>query len=524
MPRDPFLDKLLRYYGLTPEAYESEIAAPTARLSLPSYPFSESGKRALERVKTAIENGEKILCYGDYDVDGISATAIAVGALKELGAKVKGYLPSRYSDGYGLSVKRLSAIKETGYGLIITLDNGIAANEAISKAKELGIETVVIDHHERGEVLPPAYGIVHAMLDGFGEYPISAGVTSYYFFKSLLGHDDPFYLSLAALSTLSDQMPLRSYNRHLLRLGLEAINEHGFKEYSLLAGHEVLGYDDLQFKVIPTLNALGRLKGNRELLLALRYFDKEGKDKEKIASYLLKNNEEKKRLLQGFSFPEGLKEKRAIALLSSLPEGLGGLLASRLLGDYGVPTAVFSVEEREENVYVASLRAPDGYDLMEILGDCPVELLTYGGHKGAAGVSIRKEDFPAFQNFYEEAAAKYPRKREEKKAIPINFAEVCVNNASTLSTFAPFGKDFEEPPFELPPLEPDGLLYAKDGKYLSMGLPGGGRLFSFKLGERQLQGNDQVILSGKLKIDEFRGQKRACLYAEEVRKSHPTYL
>lgn len=502
------LGKLLAHYGLSKEEYIDRIAAPLGRLSIPGFKNTEDYLRAKSTILRYIKEGKSILCYGDYDVDGVASTSIAIGAIRELGGKARGYLPSRYEDGYGLNEDNVRRIAESGYSLIIALDNGVSCHKAIDLAYSLGLEVVIIDHHEIGESLPHNSGIVHHALLDYGEYGVSAGYTSHIFFRDLLGHDDPYYLSLAALSTLSDQMPLRAYNRDIVRLGLEAINKNKFKEFALLADKDVLGYDDLSYSVIPSLNSIGRLKKKAGMQKLLAYFRKDGANKEKLSTFLKVTNQERKDLsrsaLEDISIDPNAP---AIVAISKLPEGLNGLIAAQITTSYNKPAAVFARSEGDDERYVGSLRAPSlsELDLFKALSEAKVNMLSFGGHSHAAGVSIRKEELPAFEKEFAFMALKYP-KTAQKESVCLNFEDVSTDGLRVYESFAPFGNSWNEPYFELPPLEASELTFAKGGEYLSSRLPNGGRVFSFQLNENNIPSQGHVVFKGSLRRNEFNGR------------------
>ncbi len=511
------LPRLLSFYGLTAEEFENEIAAPLARLSFPSWPVSEYHKKAKETVLRAIESQKKILLYGDYDVDGIASTAIANNALKELGADVKAFLPSRYVDGYGLNVANVEKIARNGYGLIICLDNGIVAYEAIERARSLGLEVVVIDHHELGEKLPECEGIVHYKVDRYPEPQVSAGYTAYFFFKELLGHDDPYLMHLGALSTLSDMMPLRKHNRLLVRLSFEEMKRQPMEELRLLTKKDWPDAEDLSMRAIPALNAIGRLKGSKELALAIRFFDKDETRKEDIAKYLLALNDERKAKVKEVADQMTVEAgEAALVFMNPGIEGIGGQLASRLTDDYGVPSCVFSKAQAHPGCLVGSFRAPEGMDILEILLATDMEFLAIGGHAGAAGATIKEEDFGKFSESFKKAAAEVSKKPVAEKSIAINYDEINLDNCRLVKSLEPFGKGFPKPLFSLAPLLADEFRYAKQGMYLSFTIPGGGKVFSFRYGEKDFDINNSYSFSGYLKADEFNGRQSATFYVEKV--------
>ena len=224
-------ERLLDYYDLNEEGYAALSAGP----SFSSIPlFQEEGpvKAALQRIVQALNQQEKILVYGDYDCDGVMSTSIMTRTLRKLGARVSSYLPSRYLDGYGLSLQNAKKLPEAGYKLVITVDNGVSAKEPLEYLKSQGIDVIIIDHHEIIGELPPAVAVIHPTTLNYGPIPVSAGYLSFIFSVSLLKEKDDYLLSLGALSTLSDMMPLKGYNRTLVQLGLTAMNANHYPAIS----------------------------------------------------------------------------------------------------------------------------------------------------------------------------------------------------------------------------------------------------------------------------------------------------
>mgnify|MGYP003295266218 CR=1 FL=1 len=178
-------EELLKYYHLDIESYGRLKEAPSFDL-IPKIGDREEVQSAIERFRVARDNKEKVLIYGDYDTDGVMATSIMVKALREFGIKASGYLPSRYLDGYGLTVDNVEKIAKSGFSLIMTVDNGVTAYDAIARAKELGMDVIVLDHHTLEETRPVMDILIHPVTLNYGEYPISAGFLSFLFSISLL--------------------------------------------------------------------------------------------------------------------------------------------------------------------------------------------------------------------------------------------------------------------------------------------------------------------------------------------------
>ena len=218
--------ELLNYYNLTANDL-SRLNKEVCLNDIPLFFDNNDINKAIERITKAIINEENILIYGDYDCDGVMATSILYKTLLKMNAKVSKYIPSRYLDGYGLTKEKVELSKDK-YSLIITVDNGIAAIEACDKAKEIGIDVIVTDHHDVQEKLPDAYVIVHPELSKLADIKISGGLVSYFLSSSLLKKHDEYLLTLAAISTISDLMPLKDLNRDLVKLAIEFIKQNKY--------------------------------------------------------------------------------------------------------------------------------------------------------------------------------------------------------------------------------------------------------------------------------------------------------
>jgi len=337
---------LLKNRGIRTEKQKKEFLNPTPpnKLTLKELKISEPGvKKSILRVKKAIKNKEKIIVYGDYDADGICATAILWEALNSLKANALPYIPERFSEGYGLNSESVEKLKEEhpDLGLIITVDNGIVARRQVEKIKKLGIDVIITDHHQKGKKIPKAHSIIHTIEIG------GAGIA--WIFARELGKTDG--LELAAIGTVADQLPLTGPNRSLVKYGLKALNKT--KRLGLLALFEKaaitkgsIGTYQIGFIIAPRINAAGRLKHGIDSLRLLCTLDE--KRANELALYLGKVNTERQKIVENVVLHAGgradKKDWRGIILLSheSYHEGVVGLAASRLVGRFYRPAIVIS--------------------------------------------------------------------------------------------------------------------------------------------------------------------------------------
>ncbi len=511
-----FLAKLLSYYGFSEADYEKRVLAPSFS-SLPRIDQEAETQKALLFLKEAKAKGQKVLVYGDYDTDGIMSCSILVRALKEYGLTCEGYLPSRYKDGYGLSIENVDKIAAKGFDIIFTCDNGVTAFPAIEECGKKGVSLLILDHHERNGDIPSCVALLHPDTLHYGPTPVSAGYLAFIFSVALLGKKDDYLLTLGALSTLSDLMPLKDYNREIVRLGLSAIAEHHYPEITSLTEKTQIDETVLQMEIIPKLNAVGRLLEGYETNRLLKYFVNEPfAGKEAVVTWLNEVNEERKSKTKAAESTLVFDpNEEALVVQADIPEGLNGLLANRLLQEYDKPVAVFSPSKKDPSLLVGSIRSKEGFNVLKALEnmDSPV---SKGGHAFAGGVSIKKEDFASFKKDFLFAALKHKLTVKEEPLIPLSVEEATLQNYEILRSFGPFGQEWKAPEFLLKDLDTASFTYLSGGKYLSTPLNPSCRLFSFALGENAFQEKSKVSLKVHFARNEYRGRLTIDLYAESL--------
>lgn len=509
------LERLLTYYGLTREEYEKLILPPSFR-SIPLIDGHPIVKKAIERLTKARDAKEKILIYGDYDADGVCSASILLRSFKEFGIDASGYLPSRYLDGYGLTVENVKKIAAKGFSIIFTCDNGVTAHDALKCAKELGVEVIILDHHEFDDVEPECDIVIHPETISYGEYPISAGYLSFVFSVALLGRVDNYLLVLGALSTISDMMPIRGHNREIVRLMLEIMNSEPPEVITLLTDKRYFEVATFQMEICPKINAVGRLEKGTEINRLLHYFANDNADKIKLAQYFNEVNDRRKEITKEAEESIEINENdEAIVVKANMPEGLNGLLASKLLATYRKPVCVFSEMNKDPNVLVGSLRSEEGFDVVKALEEVRVPLLSKGGHPFAAGVSIKKEDFEGFKKDILFSAIKHKLAPKAKNLIPLSLNECTMQSFRIIESFGPFGFDYESPKFLLSGLDPKTFTYIKDGRFLSVKLSSDVRLFSFGINENSFDLESKVDLACSFRINEFRGRRSLDILCEK---------
>jgi single-stranded-DNA-specific exonuclease len=511
------LSSLLTYYHLDQEGYSALCRAPSFS-SIPLIDQDPNVQKAVARILHAILEKQRILVYGDYDCDGVMSTSIMVKCLRDLGARVASYLPSRYLDGYGLTLENAKKLPGAGYSLVITVDNGVAAFEPIAFLESQKIDVIVIDHHEIQKDLPNAYAIIHPTTLKYGDVPVSAGYLSFLMSVALLKKKDDYLLSLGALSTLSDMMPLRSYNREIVRLGLEAMNANHYPALSAYLEKFPLDEKILSLDFIPAVNAIGRMVEDTTINRLVPYFTEEDAVKRGALSLWMKDvNARRKALTKEAELSVSIDPNEpAILVVSSLPEGLNGLLANRLLNEYSKPVCVFSPCKSDPSLLVGSMRSQEGFNVMKALEGLDHYVVKGGGHAFAGGLSIKKEDLPAFQKELYFDALKFQINPPKKERIPLSLEDCTLENYNLVRIFGPFGMEWKEPEFLLKDVATASLLFTKDGKYLSSPLKNGARLFSFSLGAKDLESLKQIDLAAKLSLNSYKGRTSLDVIVEKA--------
>lgn len=426
-------------------------------------PYIKNLKEAVLFIKEYIKKHPDCTVYvvGDYDSDGINATTIVEETFSKMGVKVKTRLPRRFSEGYGLSTKIIDEIP--GDGLLITVDNGIAAIDAIKKAKEKGLAVIVIDHHlaptneEGNQILPDADIIIDPHTEDESEFKDYCGAGLAYRFAKEMFPELKLadLLVLASIATVTDVMPLVGANRTLVIDGLKAINKNkgpaGLKVLlQKLNCTEHINEGDYGFKIGPTFNACGRLYDNgAEKVLNLLIADRGDPKLPWKADALVKTNERRKEIVkEDMILAEGLLtgEKPIVIYDPSFGEGIIGIIAGRLCEDYKCPCIVFTDAEEEGKLKGSGRSIPEVH-LKDTLDKISDTMLGYGGHAGAAGLSIAKENLELFTKAFSDAVGPLP----EDNGIIYYDLELDLDNneiediISEINIYAPYGEGNPKP-------------------------------------------------------------------------------
>ena len=415
LPVSPILARILANRGLTSTDQVRDFLSPD--LDSMRAPFLLDGMSvAIERTRRALDSREKIMVHGDYDVDGITASALLIRVLRILDADVSAYMPHRQREGYDIGIPAVEEAKARGIGLIITADCGSSAAEAISRANELGIDVVVTDHHEVGPEMSPAHAVVNPHKPG-SEYPFKdlAGVgVAFKFAEALVGacgYDTAAYrrrfCDLAAIGTVGDVVPLLDENRTLVTFGINEIPRTGKKGLRALlnvsgASEKPITSQTLAYALAPRLNAAGRLD-DAMLALDLLLTSDDG-EAINLGQLLERHNRDRQGHQERIArealeqiMDRGLDRESKVFVLSSPTwhPGVVGIVAGKIADQYGRPAILISVDEAGE-AGVGSARSISAFDMFDALMQCRDLLDRCGGHAKAAGLTISMDKLSEF--------------------------------------------------------------------------------------------------------------------------------
>lgn len=454
-------------------------------------------KDGIDRAVKALFDNEKIVIYGDYDVDGITATSLLYMVFNKLGAQVDFYLPNRLTEGYGLSENSINEIKERGASLIITVDTGITAVEEVKYASSVGIDVVITDHHEPGESLPESVAIINPKQPDCSYKSELSGVgVAFKFAQALyktLNQDDTElmeHLDLVALGTAADIVPLIGENRTLTKFGIKQISrttKPGLKSLAFVSGlmGKEISTGQVVFILAPRINALGRLGDAGEAIRLLSTRDE--RVAQEIARKLDSENKRRKQIdektlneaLAQIDERIDLENDKVIVLAGEdWHQGVIGIVASRLVEKYHLPTVMISVINGEGK---GSARSIPGFHLCEALKKCEHLLVRYGGHKYAAGLSIKQENI---EEFRVEFAKVSQMELTEEDVIPklnidleIELSDIDDKFMDIIESFSPFGPHNMRPIFITRNCEVAGQPYIVGKNHLKMKIRKGDTLF-----------------------------------------------
>ncbi len=422
-------------------------------------------EKAVGRILDAIEKGENILVYGDYDVDGTTAVALLASYLMKFYPNVATYIPDRYGEGYGVSKKGIDFAEDNGFSLIIALDCGVKALDQVAYALEKGIDFIICDHHRPDENLPNAVAVLNPKRDDCN-YPYKelcgCGIAFKLVHALSISRGSKFtelqpFLDLVATAICADIVPITGENRVLTALGLKIINSKprvGFQAILSQLNKKEYGVSDLVFIIAPRINAAGRMKHGQHAVNLL--MEEDPKVAQVYASEIEEFNLERKDLDKDITM-EALEQIKnsgeesrytSVVYRDSWHKGVLGIVASRLTETYYRPTLVFT---KSGDKLAASARSVKGFDVYNALQGCAEHIEQFGGHKYAAGLTLRENKYEAFKAKFEEVVAKTidPTLLDPEIMIDakINLREITPRLLRIIGQMAPFGPGNNAPVF-----------------------------------------------------------------------------
>lgn len=535
----PTVARLLIGRGIhTFEAASSFFQADLAHLHDPS--LLPNIDAAARRIARAVREKESLLIHGDYDVDGVCSAALLTRGLKALGGAVSVHVPHRTNDGYDLQVASVEQAARNGIRLIVTTDCGIQGTEAVEAAKRLGVEVVITDHHEPGEVLPDAVAVVNPRCPG-SEYPFPAICGTAVAFKVLqavvreMGEREEglyrAFLDLVAIGTIADMMPIVDENRDIVRFGLEFLAQTKKPGLRALLANCLRDrirptVEDVAFQIGPRINAAGRMDDSRialELLLCTEF------EQGRLMAQNMEAINQKRRKEQDRIFREvqervmalDLSERKVLVLWGEAwPMGLVGPVASRLVETYRKPTFLISHDGETGR---GSARTVGGFKLMSVLDECRDLMERCGGHQQAAGFDVPVENLAAFEERLHRLAEEKMTPEDSEDCLEIDAAlptsEIGIHICRDLEALEPFGHGHPNPLFASrftvisarpigktgehlklmvrgDGMDPSEVVFWRKGAEIHRFVPGEDLLLCYRLGVNRYGGRETLQLEG----------------------------
>ena len=535
---DPFAALLVTSRGFDNIDEISDFLEYDAPLSLSPLSIADMSKAA-ERINRAIDNFELICVFGDYDADGVTATALLYSYLETRGANAIRYIPDRLTEGYGLNIGAIEELADRGVKLIVTVDNGVSAIEEAKRAKELGVDLVVTDHHKVGDVLPDAYAVVDPHRpDCPSAFKEMSGVgVAFKLVCALEGDDGEIlieeYGDLVALGTIGDVVTLTGENRVMVRKGLRILNDNPRPGIAALLDSSNI-YEKLftastaAFMVCPRINAAGRMgSANKALELLLCDYEETA---EMLAYEIQKMNALRQstetdvyRAAEKKVAESDLKNDKIIVVDGEdWHQGVIGIVAARLTEKYGRPSIVIS---RDGETAKGSCRSIEGFSIYDAIEYASGSLDHYGGHTLAAGVGLRSSDIESFRKKINEYAKDkempFAVQKIDCKLLP---GSISLEMLNSLSLLEPFGAGNPQPCFGLFGVRIEDIAGVSDGKHIRMivsknGARTGVVYFGMPEAEFPFERGDVVDLAVNLDKNTYNGDTRVSVIVRGIRYS-----
>ena len=464
---NPILADLLIKRGITTESEAKRFFRPQLSELYDPFLMNDMNK-AVNRLNEAMGHKERIMIYGDYDVDGCTAVALVYKFLLQYYSNIDYYIPDRYEEGYGISKKGIDFANETGVKVIIVLDCGIKAIEEITYAKSLGIDFIICDHHVPDNVLPPAAAILNPKrFDSTYPYPHLSGCGVGFKFMQAFAKNNGIafsrlipLLDLCAVSIASDIVPVTGENRILAFHGLKMLNQNpsiGLKAIIDICGlnNREIAMSDIVFKIGPRINASGRMQNGKEAVDLL--VEKNLEEALKEANHINEYNEQRKDIdkqmteeaNQIVELLDSQEHMSSIVLYdANWKKGVIGIVASRLTEIYFRPTIVLT---QSDNIATGSARSVIGFDIYKAIESCRDLLENFGGHTYAAGLSLKVENIPEFKSRFQKFVNDHIQPEQTEATLHIDehidFRDITPKLRSELKRFAPYGPENPKPLF-----------------------------------------------------------------------------
>lgn len=497
-------------------------------------------EKAVARIIKAIETHEKIMIFGDYDVDGITSITVLKKFLLDRGAYVSEYIPNRLNEGYGLNKEAIKHIVDEQYTLMLTVDCGISGIEEIDYANYLGIETIVTDHHEPGDILPNAVAVVDCKRKD-NKYPFNQLAGVGVVFKLIQAISQKMnleekeylkYLDIVCVGTISDIVPLVDENRVITKLGLklvEVTKNIGLKTLIELSGYKKIDSSTISFGIAPRINACGRMGHAKE---ALKLFLTENPQEAREIALKLNEYNSKRQEIEKRIFDEAVEQieknnnDEVIVLgKENWHHGVIGIVSSKITDLYFKPSILICFEEKMGK---GSGRSIPGFDLYEALRKCDTNINRFGGHSMAVGITVEKEKFENFKKDFIE----YAHNSNISDIIPIinideevSLKDISVRDVAELKLLEPFGEANKTPLFLLKNLKIHSIRALSEGKHLKLSLKDDNYwidAIGFNLGHlsEEYRIGDKVDVVGTLEINQYNGRESIQINLKDIRKSY----
>lgn len=496
---------------------------------------------AVDRILEAIEQKEKIMIYGDYDVDGITSISVLKKFLEERGLEVDQYIPNRLDEGYGLNQEAIQEIFEKGFHLMITVDCGISGLAEVEFANQLGMQTIITDHHEPLEELPKAVAVIDPKIQN-SKYPFNqlAGVGVVFKLIQAIGmrlklEEKEYlkYLDLVCVGTISDIVPLVDENRVIAKLGLklvEVTRNIGLKYLLRAAGYKAVDSSTISFGIAPRVNACGRMGHEKE---ALEIFLSSNIQRvqdltEKLNQYNKQRQETEKEIFkQAIEQIEQNQEESKNAIIlgdERWHHGVIGIVASKITEMYFKPSLLLCFEE---GMGKGSGRSVPGFDLHAALSKCNNTLEKFGGHAMAVGLAVKQEKFEDFKKEFEEIAKEESLSEIQQVILidgQVSLEDMKIEFVEELKKLEPFGEGNKTPIFVYKGLKVNSIRSLSEGKHLKLTLKEEGNVIDaigFNMGKlvEDYKIEDKVDVAGTLEINEFNGRRSVQINVKDIMKA-----